>query len=267
MTARSCLIKAARKKTIWRRMRFWNFLLTESTGNGLKKVTFSSWNKLNAEQRKSQDDRFCPAFFNFDAWKTPLGKCSAAQSIQPSSQSNLPPNYFWLFPSWQAIVMHMKKKRVYTKWCWWWFFNTIFCIHKISSQCYKMKLYKCSWIYHSHLRFRLTLRDIHRWFAKLERAANQRQEFIHESTPAETQAVLIRNCTNLKKHRRNRREQKNSTPFLKWSFRGHQHHLTKTQKTAIDQMAASQLVSCWFWGMRQCRQSAYERRGACKDHV
>ncbi|WP_204985804.1 hypothetical protein, partial [Ligilactobacillus ruminis] len=45
--------------------------------------------------------------------------------------------------------------------------------------------------------------------------ANQRQEFIHESTPAETQAVLIRNCTNLKKHRRNRREQKNSTPFLK----------------------------------------------------
>jgi len=27
---------------------------------------------------------------------------------------------------------------VYTKWCWWWFFNTIFCIHKISSQCYKM---------------------------------------------------------------------------------------------------------------------------------
>ncbi|WP_205008211.1 hypothetical protein, partial [Lacticaseibacillus rhamnosus] len=38
--------------------------------------------------------------------------------------------------------------------------------------------------------------------------ANQRQEFIHESTPAETQAVLIRNCTNFKKHRRNRREQK-----------------------------------------------------------
>ena len=34
-----------------------------------------------------------------------------------------------------------------------------------------MKLYQCSWIYHSHLRFRLTLRDIHRWFAKLERAA------------------------------------------------------------------------------------------------
>ena len=60
---------------------------------------------------------------------------------------------------------------VYTKWCWWWFFNTIFCIHKISSQCYKMKLYQHSWIYHSHLRFRLTLRDIHRWFAKLERAA------------------------------------------------------------------------------------------------
>ena len=91
-----------------------------------------------------------------------------------------------------------------------------------------MKLYQCSWIYHSHLRFRLTLRDIHRWFAKLERAANQRQEFIHESTPAETQAVLIRNYTNLRKHRRNRREQKNFTPFLKWSFRGHQHHLTKT---------------------------------------
>ena len=43
---------------------------------------------------------------------------------------------------------------VYTKWCWWWFFNTIFCIHKISSQCYKIKLYQCSWIYHSHLRFR-----------------------------------------------------------------------------------------------------------------
>ena len=34
-----------------------------------------------------------------------------------------------------------------------------------------MKLYQCSWIYHSHLRFRLTLRNIHRWFAKLERAA------------------------------------------------------------------------------------------------
>ena len=46
--------------------------------------------------------------------------------------------------------------RVYTKWCWWWFFNTIFCIHKISSQCYKMKLYQCSWIYHFHLRFRQT---------------------------------------------------------------------------------------------------------------
>ena len=59
------------------------------------------------------------------------------------------------------------KFRVYTKWCWWWFFNTIFCIHKISSQCYKMKLYQHSWIYHSHLRFRLTLRDIHRWFARL----------------------------------------------------------------------------------------------------
>ena len=28
--------------------------------------------------------------------------------------------------------------------------------------------------------------------------ANQRQEFIHEFTQAETQAVLIRNCTNLK---------------------------------------------------------------------
>ena len=48
--------------------------------------------------------------------------------------------------------------RFYTKWCWWWFFNTIFCIHKISSQCYEMKLYQCRWIYHSHLRFRLTLR-------------------------------------------------------------------------------------------------------------
>ncbi|MEO2783336.1 hypothetical protein, partial [Ligilactobacillus ruminis] len=38
-----------------------------------------------------------------------MGKCSAAQSIQPSSQLNLPSNYFGLFPSWQAIVMHMKK--------------------------------------------------------------------------------------------------------------------------------------------------------------
>ena len=55
-----------------------------------------------------------------------------------------------------------------------------------------MKLYKCSWIYHSHLRFRLTLRNIHRWFAARSSFANQRQEFIHESTPAETQAVLIR---------------------------------------------------------------------------
>ena len=34
---------------------------------------------------------------------------------------------------------------------------SIFCIHKISSQCYKMKLYQHSWIYHSHLRFRLAL--------------------------------------------------------------------------------------------------------------
>ena len=126
--------------------------------------------------------------------------------------------------------MHMKK-RVYTKWCWWWFFNTIFCIHKISSQCYKMKLYQFRWSYHFHLRLRLTLRDIHRWFAACLSFANQRQEFIHESTPAETQAVLIRNRTNLKKHRRKRREQKNSTPFLKWSFRGHKHHLTKAQKS------------------------------------
>ena len=37
-------------------------------------------------------------------------------------------------------------------------FQHHFFIHKISSQCYKMKLYQCSWIYHSHLRFRLTLR-------------------------------------------------------------------------------------------------------------
>ena len=89
---------------------------------------------------------------------------------------------------------------------------SIFCIHKISSQCYKMKLYQHS------LSFPPSFPSSF---------ANQRQEFIHESTPAETQAVLIRNCTNLKKHRRIRREQKNSTPFLKWSFRGHQHHLTK----------------------------------------
>ena len=45
--------------------------------------------------------------------------------------------------------------------------------------------------------------------------ANQRQEFIHESTPAETQAVLIRNCTNLKKHRSKRRGKK--TPLHFWS--------------------------------------------------
>ncbi|MEE0003607.1 MAG: hypothetical protein UE077_02290 [Ligilactobacillus ruminis] len=38
-----------------------------------------------------------------------MAKCSAAQPIQPSSQSNLPSNYFGLFPSWQAIVMHIKK--------------------------------------------------------------------------------------------------------------------------------------------------------------
>ncbi len=42
------------------------------------------------------------------------------------------------------------------------FSTPFFCIHKISSQCYKMKLYQHSCIYHSHLRFRLTLRDIHR---------------------------------------------------------------------------------------------------------
>ena len=41
-----------------------------------------------------------------------------------------------------------------------------------------MKLYQCSWIYHSHLRFRLTLRNIHHWFAKLERAAT----FVARST-------------------------------------------------------------------------------------
>ena len=45
--------------------------------------------------------------------------------------------------------------------------------------------------------------------------ANQRQEFIHESTTAETQAVLIRNCTNLKKTQEKQTETKNSTPFLK----------------------------------------------------
>jgi len=39
-------------------------------------------------------------------------KCSAAQSIQPSSQSNLPPNYFGLFPSQQAIVLNAKKNRI-----------------------------------------------------------------------------------------------------------------------------------------------------------
>ena len=90
---------------------------------------------------------------------------------------------------------------------------SIFCIHKISSQCYKMKLYQHS------LSFPPSFPSSF---------ANQRQEFIHESTPAETQAVLIRNCTNLKKHRIIRREQKNSTPFLKLSFWDHQHHLTKT---------------------------------------
>ena len=136
--------------------------------------------------------------FQFWCMEDALAKCSAAQSIQPISQSNLQPNYFGLFPSSQAIVMHMKKQ-VYTKWCWWWFFNTIFCIRKISSQCYKMKLYQFRWSYHFHLRFRLTLRDIHRWFAACLNFANQRQEFIHESTPAETQEVLIRRYTNLKK--------------------------------------------------------------------
>ena len=31
-----------------------------------------------------------------------------------------------------------------------------------------MKLYQFRWSYHSHLRFRLTLRDIHRWFAGVQ---------------------------------------------------------------------------------------------------
>ena len=98
----------------------------------------------------------------------------------------------------------------------------------------------------------------HHWLQhqdyQIQRRISQRQEFIHESTPTETQAVLIRNCTNLKKHRRNRREQKNSTPFLKWSFRGHQHHLTKTQKSRSSttknpqrQMPATGKRLC-YWG-------------------
>ena len=149
------------------------------------------------------------------------------------------------------------KKRVYTKWCWWWFFNTIFCIHKISSQCYKMKLYQFRWSYHFHLRFRLTLRDIHRWFAACSSFANQRQEFIHESMTAETQAVLISNCTNLKERRRNRREQKNFTPFLKWSFRGHQHHLTKThflltRREILDRFLPPGRTFFRFWGFLFC---------------
>ena len=37
-------------------------------------------------------------------------------------------------------------------------FQHHFCIHKTSSQCYKMKLYQWRWIYHSHLRFRLKSR-------------------------------------------------------------------------------------------------------------
>ncbi|MSC13949.1 hypothetical protein GKD07_14335 [Lactobacillus rhamnosus] len=36
-------------------------------------------------------------------------KYSTHSISAPSSQSNLPPNYFWLFPSWKAIVMHAKK--------------------------------------------------------------------------------------------------------------------------------------------------------------
>ena len=70
----------------------------------------------------------------------------------------------------------------------------------------------------------------HHWLQhqdyQIQRRISQRQEFIHESTPTETQAVLIRNCTNLKKHMRNRRKQKlhsisevkfsrSSTPFDK----------------------------------------------------
>jgi len=37
-------------------------------------------------------------------------KCNACSIGTPSSQSNLPPNFFGLFPSWKAIVLHTQKK-------------------------------------------------------------------------------------------------------------------------------------------------------------
>ena len=36
-------------------------------------------------------------------------KYSTRSISAPSSQSNLPPNYFELFPSWKAIVIHLQK--------------------------------------------------------------------------------------------------------------------------------------------------------------
>jgi len=37
-------------------------------------------------------------------------KCSNAHPIYSRSHSNLPPNFFGLFPSWKAIVLHTQKK-------------------------------------------------------------------------------------------------------------------------------------------------------------
>ena len=79
-------------------MRFWNFFLIESTGNGLKKVTFSSWNKLNAEQRKSKTTDFVRHFFSFDTWKQTFlsnTELRSACSINESGLAYGPNANFW----------------------------------------------------------------------------------------------------------------------------------------------------------------------------
>jgi len=51
-----------------------------------------------------------PIFIDVSVTGSDFDKCNACSIGTPSSQSNLPPNFFGLFPSWKAIVLHTQKK-------------------------------------------------------------------------------------------------------------------------------------------------------------
>ena len=57
-----------------------------------------------------------PIFIDVSVTGSDFDKCNACSIGTPSSQSNLPPNFFGLFPSWKAIVLHTQKNRMICIW-------------------------------------------------------------------------------------------------------------------------------------------------------